>query len=104
MRGLARWHHAAVIASAVLRQNRGMKPRPLRSGIWSVTLALLLWPLAAAAAQGNYPVKPIRWIVPFPPGGSTTIISRLLSQKLTESWGQQVVVDNRGGGNTIIGS
>jgi tripartite-type tricarboxylate transporter receptor subunit TctC len=57
-----------------------------------------------AAAQATYPVKPIRWIVPFPPGGSTTIIARLLGQKVTERLGQQVVVDNRGGGNTIIGS
>jgi tripartite-type tricarboxylate transporter receptor subunit TctC len=51
-----------------------------------------------------YPAKPIRLIVPFPPGGSTTIVARIIGQKLTESWGQQVVVDNRGGGNTIIGS
>ena len=58
----------------------------------------------AASAQSQYPTKPIRWIVPFVPGGSTTIIARLVGQKLTESWGQQVVVDNRGGGNTIIGS
>ena len=58
----------------------------------------------AAFAQVHYPTKPIRWIVPFVPGGSTTIIARLLGQKLTESWGQQVVVDNRGGGNTIIGT
>jgi tripartite-type tricarboxylate transporter receptor subunit TctC len=57
-----------------------------------------------AYAQSAYPTKPIRWIVPFVPGGSTTIIARLLGHKLTESWGQQVVVDNRGGGNTIIGS
>jgi tripartite-type tricarboxylate transporter receptor subunit TctC len=66
-------------------------------------LAMLGWPLAAFA-QANYPTRPIRWIVPFPPGGSTTIIARLTGQKLTEHWGQQVVVDNRGGGNTIIGS
>jgi tripartite-type tricarboxylate transporter receptor subunit TctC len=64
---------------------------------------LLAWPFMAFA-QATYPTKPIRWIVPFVPGGSTTVIARLLGQKLTESWGQQVVVDNRGGGNTIIGS
>ena len=66
-------------------------------------LVLLAWP-CVAFAQATYPTKPIRWIVPFVPGGSTTIIARLMGQKLTESWGQQVVVDNRGGGNTIIGS
>jgi tripartite-type tricarboxylate transporter receptor subunit TctC len=65
--------------------------------------AVLLWPLAALS-QSGYPTKPIRMIVTFPPGGSTTIIARLIGQKLTDSWGQQVVVDNRGGGNTIIGS
>jgi tripartite-type tricarboxylate transporter receptor subunit TctC len=66
-------------------------------------LALLAWPMVALA-QANYPTKPIRLIVPFPPGGSTTIVARIIGQKMTESWGQQVVVDNRGGGNTIIGS
>jgi tripartite-type tricarboxylate transporter receptor subunit TctC len=66
-------------------------------------LALLISP-TIAFAQANYPTKPIRWIVPFVPGGSTTIIARLMGQKLTERWGQQIVVDNRGGGNTIIGS
>ena len=75
------------------------------SGILSQHLALVLlaWPIVALA-QATYPAKPIRLIVPFPPGGSTTIIARLIGQKLTASWGQQVVVDNRGGGNTIIGS
>ena len=58
----------------------------------------------SALAQSNYPTRPIRLIVPFPPGGSTTIVARLIGQKLTDAWGQQVVVDNRGGGNTIIGS
>ena len=69
-------------------------------------LALCLLPVYPAWAWGQtpYPSKPIRMIVTFPPGGSTTIIARLIGQKLTDSWGQQVVVDNRGGGNTIIGS
>lgn len=59
---------------------------------------------AGAAAQQDYPNKPIRYISPYPPGGSTTYIARLIGQQLTEAWGQQVVVDNRGGANTIIGT
>ena len=74
-----------------------------KTGLRCSVLGLLLWPMAALP-QANYPAKPIRMIVPFPPGGSTTIVARLIGQKLTDAWGQQVVVDNRGGGNTIIGS
>ena len=59
---------------------------------------------AGAAAQQDYPNKPIRYISPFPPGGSTSFTARLIGQQLTEAWGQQVVVDNRGGANTIIGT
>jgi tripartite-type tricarboxylate transporter receptor subunit TctC len=68
-----------------------------------IVASLLVGPMTVLA-QANYPNKPIRMIVTFPPGGSTTIIARLLGQKLSDSWGQQVVVDNRGGGNTIIGT
>ena len=50
-----------------------------------------------ALAQQSYPTKPIRLILPFPPGGSTDIVARLIGQKLTESWGVQVLVDNRPG-------
>jgi tripartite-type tricarboxylate transporter receptor subunit TctC len=64
----------------------------------------LLTAMTGAAAQPSYPVKPIRFITPYPPGGGTTVVARIIGQKLTESWGQQVLVDNRGGGNTIIGS
>lgn len=55
-------------------------------------------------AQSTYPVKPIRFIVPYPPGGTTTPLARMIGEKFTESWGQPVLVDNRGGGNTIIGT
>ena len=58
--------------------------------------------LGAAQAQ-SYPAKPIRLIAPFPPGGSTDLLARLIGQKLTEAWGQQVVVENRGGAGGTIG-
>ncbi len=51
----------------------------------------------------SYPVKPVRAILPYPPGGGTDIMSRAICAKLSELWGMQVVVDNRGGG-TIIGT
>ncbi len=73
----------------------------------SVSAMLMLALLAAAgnsAAQQAYPGKPIRMISPYPPGGSVTAMARLVSQKLTDSWGQQVIVDNRPGGNTVIGA
>jgi tripartite-type tricarboxylate transporter receptor subunit TctC len=59
---------------------------------------------AAAADTGNYPNKPIRLIAPFPAGGTSDTIARTLGQKLTEAWGQGVVVDNRGGVAGIIGT
>ncbi len=58
----------------------------------------------ALSAQQAYPNKPIRFIVPYPPGGSTDPMARLAAQKLSEKWGQSVIVDNRPGGNTIIGT
>jgi tripartite-type tricarboxylate transporter receptor subunit TctC len=59
---------------------------------------------APALAADAYPSKPIRIIVPFPPGGGTDIISRTVAAKLTESWKVPVVVENRAGGNTLIGA
>ena len=59
---------------------------------------------SGAAAQQDYPNRPIRLIVPYSPGGSTTWTSRLVGQRLTEVWGQQVIIDNRPGASTIIGT
>lgn len=55
-------------------------------------------------AQATYPNRPIRFIVPYPPGGGTDIVARLVAQKMTQSMGQTVVVDNKGGASTIIGT
>lgn len=61
--------------------------------------------LSGSAMCGEaYPNKPIRFVVPFPPGGATDIVGRIIGQKLTEITGQQVVLDNRGGGSSIIGT
>ena len=60
--------------------------------------------LPSNAAEQAYPTKPIRFVVPFAPGGQSSLLARLLGQKLTERWGQPVILDNRPGGNTIIGT
>ena len=70
------------------------------------TIAAAAVMLAAASLPGfaqNYPSKPIRLIVPFPPGGGNDVIGRVVGAKLSERWGQQVIVDNRGGANGMIG-
>lgn len=68
--------------------------------VWS-TLAVAT---GSAHAQQDYPNRPIRYIVPYSPGGSTTWTSRLVGERLTEVWGQQVLIDNRPGANTVLGT
>jgi len=65
---------------------------------------LVLISPAAVLAQAAYPAKAIRFIVPFPPGGGTDIGTRIIAQKLSERFSQQVLVDNRGGAAGIIGT
>jgi tripartite-type tricarboxylate transporter receptor subunit TctC len=59
---------------------------------------------AAHADAQPFPSRPIRIVVPYPPGGSNDIMGRLVAQKFTEAFGVQVVIDNRGGGNGVIGT
>jgi len=71
-------------------------------GLITAFLALFLAAGVGNAQQG-YPTKPIRLIVPFPPGGQTDVVARVIAQKLSEAFGQQVVVDNRPGAAGNIG-
>ena len=68
-----------------------------------VAFAFGLALMGSAAAQG-WPQKPVRFIVPFPPGGATDISARLLGEKLTQIWNQQVVIENRGGAGGGVGA
>src|ERR1035437_3267580 len=67
-------------------------------------IALTTLTLAAGTAAGEYPTKPVRLIVPFPPGGGNDTMARTVGQKLSEAFGQQVVIDNRGGAGGNIGA
>jgi tripartite-type tricarboxylate transporter receptor subunit TctC len=66
--------------------------------------AAVLVPPAVAAGEAQYPVKPVRLIVPFPPGGSNDIVGRLIGSELSGRLGQQVVIDNRAGAGGMIGT
>ena len=73
----------------------------MRRVCWGLVLSLLS---AWALAQAAFPARPIRIVVPAPPGGGTDILARMVARKLIEAWGQQVIVDNRGGASGMIGS
>ena len=76
----------------------------------NVFVAAFLAVLGALACIGNaaaadaYPARPIRWIVPYPPGGTTDILARIMGQRLSEKLGQQVLIDNRPGAGNNIGT
>ena len=77
--------------------------KPLFRCAWVVCVCGLLWP-ALSFAQQTYPTRSIRLISPYTPGGGNDILARLLGHRLSEAWSQQVIVENRPGGNTIIGT
>src|SRR5438105_4394782 len=62
------------------------------------------WAQAPRAGAGDYPTKTVRMVVGYPPGGPTDVIARTVAQKLSEAYGQQVIVDNRAGASGLIGA
>src|SRR5262245_53466391 len=66
--------------------------------------ALMLGPAAAQDAATDFPNRPLRIVVPFPAGGPSDVLARMIGQKITEHWGQPVVIENRVGANTVIGA
>jgi tripartite-type tricarboxylate transporter receptor subunit TctC len=75
----------------------------VRLDIWLACAVFLGAPDLAAFAQ-SYPVRPIRLVVPLAPGGGGDLVARLIAQKISEPLGQSVIVENRAGGSTIIGT
>ncbi|MGE5523574.1 MAG: Bug family tripartite tricarboxylate transporter substrate binding protein [Rhodospirillaceae bacterium] len=70
----------------------------------ALVLLALACPVAAHAQSSAYPVKPIRFVVPYPPGGSNDVLSRITAQAMSAGLGQQVIIDNRGGAGGMIGA
>ncbi|HWP26012.1 MAG TPA: tripartite tricarboxylate transporter substrate binding protein [Xanthobacteraceae bacterium] len=66
--------------------------------------AVVVVALTATAAAQDYPTKPVRLIIPFPPGGSNDVVGRMIATQLSEKLGKQVIVDNRGGAGGVIGT
>ena len=75
-----------------------------RTRCTSLLLVAGLLLLADTVMAQSYPVRPIRWIVTYPPGGPTDVVARAIGAKLTAAWGQQIVIDNRAGAGGVIGT
>jgi tripartite-type tricarboxylate transporter receptor subunit TctC len=81
----------------------GMMRNAGQLGVAVAVIAGMIGASVVQAQTGSFPSRPIRLIVPYPPGGGSDVIARILAQKISEGFGQQVVIDNRGGASSIIG-
>jgi len=89
--------------AAMIRRDGGAM-QISRATLTTALLLAALTPAGSALAQKDFPTRPVRLINPFAPGGSVDLVCRSMAVGLTENWGQQVVVDNRAGAGTTIGS
>ena len=78
--------------------------KEIAKSLFTILVAVAVALCSGAAVGQTYPSKPLRLIIPFPPGGSNDIVGRLIASKLTERLGQQVNADNRGGAGGVIGT
>jgi tripartite-type tricarboxylate transporter receptor subunit TctC len=83
---------------------RNKKEARMTGGSRLIALMALLLALAAPAAADDYPNRPVRLIIPFPPGGSNDVVGRLVANQLSEKLGHKVFVDNRGGAGGVLGT
>ena len=74
------------------------------AGVITIMLCASTSVFAQLNSEASFPAKPIRFVVPYPPGGTTDIVARSIASKLSEQLGHQVIIDNRGGASTIIGA
>ncbi len=81
-----------------------MQTKYNKKGLRFLIAATALWAGLALAQSGSYPNKPIKFIVPYPPGGGTDVIARIVQEPLSTNLGQQIIIDNRGGAGGSIGS
>ncbi len=75
-----------------------------RTALWTALLCLAIAALSPQAQAQGWPSKPVKMVVGFPPGGGTDILARIVAQKLSEAWGQSVIVENRPGASATIGA